>query len=415
MNGDQPFALGDGQKDIAVGDWRQEECRRKIADRAGFRHTNPGGRATAFMNELAELIRREIKQGGDLSYARFMELALYHAQWGYYERPAEVAPGQQGDFYTSVSVGPLFGQMLAFQFAADLASLGGKCQIVEAGAHDGRLARDILTWLDRQRPDLRVAVEYWLLEPSPRRRQLQEVLLAEFGGRVRWFDSWSAVPSSGVRGVIFGNELLDAFPVHRLAWNARSRVWEELGVTVAGPGDGFTWKRLAPRLANGESHPLAPVLPEALLDVLPDGFLTEAGLAAAAWWRQAAGALSAGQLLTLDYGLTREEFFTPERGRGTTRAYRRHQVTADLLADPGGQDLTAQVNFSAVREAGEAAGLRTTTWVSQAQFLTAILSRILAARESFGDWGSAQNRQFQTLTHPEHLGRPFRVLAQSRS
>ena len=128
----------------------------------------------------------------------------------------------------------------------------------------------------------------------------------------------------------------------------------------------------------------------------------------------AAGALRAGQLLAFDYGLTREEFFTPERGRGTVRAYRRHQATADLLADPGEQDLTAQVNFSAVREAGEAAGLRTTTWVSQAKFLTTILGRILAARESFGEWGSAQNRQFQTLTHPEHLGRPFRVLGQSR-
>jgi len=132
-----------------------------------------------------------------------------------------------------------------------------------------------------------------------------------------------------------------------------------------------------------------------------------------AWWREAAGALEFGKLLTFDYGFTMEQIFAPERRNGTLRAYRHHRLAGDVLADPGLQDLTAQVNFSTLRAAGEAAGLTTECFELQAQFLSRIAFR-QGAEAQRGLMDNERARQFHTLTHPDHLGRAFRVLAQSR-
>ena len=151
------------------------------------------------------------------------------------------------------------------------------------------------------------------------------------------------------------------------------------------------------------------------MDVLPDGYIIETCPAAENWWREAAGVLGRGRLMTIDYGLTADELFSPGRTRGTLRAYFRHHASDDLLANPGEQDLTAHVNFSAIQAAGEACGLKTETFSTQAQFLTGIAEEVFKNPNSFGEWGAQQTRQFQTLTHPEHLGRAFRVLVQSRA
>lgn len=131
-----------------------------------------------------------------------------------------------------------------------------------------------------------------------------------------------------------------------------------------------------------------------------------------AWWRQAAGALRCGKLLTLDYGLSALDFFTPGRAHGTLRTYAQHRSSSDLLAAPGQQDLTAHVNFTALQSAGESAGLRTEALTTQSRFLTAIATRAWNATAPPTD--PAVLRQFQTLTHPDHLGRSFSVLVQSR-
>ena len=347
-----------------------------------------------------------------VSLARFMEQALYCPETGYYERD-KAAPGRAGDFFTSVTAGPLFGPLLAFQFAEWLENLpAGGVQIVEAGAHDGRLAADILGWLGKMRPALAANLRYWIIEPSPRRRAWQETKLENFAGQVGWFDHPSALADKGVNGVIFSNELLDAFPVRRLGWSAASQSWFEWGVGVR--GENFVWEKLSdPGLAD-ELGAAGLDAPSELLAVLPDGFTVEISPAAAAWWRQAALALRAGKLLTLDYGLAAGEFFAPQRGQGTLRAYHRHHVSGDVLANPGGQDLTAHVNFTHLQRTGEAAGLRTDGLVSQASFLTRIAEKIWREESTFGEWTPATVRQFQTLTHPEHLGRSFRVLTQSR-
>jgi SAM-dependent MidA family methyltransferase len=151
-----------------------------------------------------------------------------------------------------------------------------------------------------------------------------------------------------------------------------------------------------------------------LLAVLPDGFTTEICPAAAHWWRQAASVLQRGRLLTFDYGCSSDEFFLPQRANGTLRAYHRHKRSGDLLENIGDQDLTAHVNFSSLIEAGELAGLQTEQFCSQAEFLTRVIGPVPGDRPAFGEWTPARARQFQTLTHPEHLGRSFKVLVQRR-
>jgi SAM-dependent MidA family methyltransferase len=202
---------------------------------------------------------------------------------------------------------------------------------------------------------------------------------------------------------MFSNELLDAFPVHRFGWDAQNKKWFEWGVAVA--SDKFIWAQIQPSAFS--------LQPSALEAVLPDGYTVETSPAAEIWWREAAGVLARGKLLAIDYGFTDDELFSPARTRGTLRAYFRHTATDDLLANPGEQDLTAHVNFSAIQKAGEDAGLKTEFFGSQAKFLT----EILAAAErgnTLGKWSTKQTRQFQTLTHPEHLGRAFRALVQTK-
>ena len=147
--------------------------------------------------------------------------------------------------------------------------------------------------------------------------------------------------------------------------------------------------------------------------MLPDGYTIETCPAAESWWREAANILGHGKLLTIDYGFAADELFSPSRMHGTLRAYYRHHASDDPLANVGEQDLTAHVNFSAIRAAGESAGLKTETFSTQSQFLTRIFGKA-SKDDFFGKWNTNRTRQFQTLTHPEHLGRAFRVLVQSR-
>ena len=356
-------------------------------------------------------IRNEIAESGAIPFARFMALALYCPDCGYYEKEKDTL-GQRGDFYTSVSVGSLFGELLAYEFAQWLQELpmaDGRLRIVEAGAHDGKLARDIAGWLCHHRGQLFERVEYLIIEPSTRRQAWQRETLKEFGSKVRWSRDLSTSAPSTICGVIFSNELLDAMPVRRLGWDAKRREWFEWG--VAFDRDQFVWARM-PAILEPSSLVFYPS--RDLANVLPDGFTTEVCPDADVWWRLAARALRHGKLLTLDYGLGAEEFFTPQRANGTLRACHRHRFVDDVLANPGEQDLTAHVNFTAIQRAGEAVGLKTEALVSQAKFLTGIAQRAWAEGSDFGSWTQERTRQFQTLTHPDHLGRPFKVLLQSR-
>ncbi len=358
-------------------------------------------------------IREEILQSGAIPFARFMELALYCPETGYYETQKNTV-GRAGDFITSVSVGSLFGELLAFQFAEWLEELriaNCKLRIVEAGAHDGKLAADILNWLKIHRPKLFSEIKYVIIEPSLRRQEWQRNTLKSFTN-VRWHSSFEnlklKIQNSKLHGVLFSNELLDAFPVRRLGLDSKAKSWFEWGVTL--DGKKFSWTKISPTdLPSAICH-----LPSALLSVLPDNYTIEISPAAENWWREAAGILTHGKLLAIDYGFNSDEQFLPARLKGTLRAYYRHQVSDDLLANVGEQDLTAHVNFSAIQKVGEEVGLKTEKYCTQPQFLTRILQKAVAEK-TFASLDAKQIRQFQTLTHPEHLGRAFRVLVQSRA
>jgi SAM-dependent MidA family methyltransferase len=363
-------------------------------------------------NTAANVICREINEAGPISFARFMELALYCPELGFYERfPHRI--GRTGDFFTSVSVGPLFGQLLAFQFSRWLETmepLGARWHMVEAGAHDGQLSLDILTWLNHHAPKTLARLAYLILEPSRRRQSWQRAKLAEVCPDVRWIRDWTELAHGSLHGIIFSNELLDALPVQRYGWGAEAREWFEYGVTLQ---EGrLAWCRL-PRGADVDSALLSQV-PESIQPLLADGFVVESVPEARKWWHQAAAALGYGRLVTIDYGRGSSLIPDPARPEGSLRAYRQHRIAPNLLADPGEQDLTAHVDFGCLREAGEAAGLRTLELTSQGRFLVGVLDQAVRLQAPGLSWRRSALGQFQMLTHPEHLGERFKVFVQAR-
>jgi len=365
------------------------------------------------VSQLVEKIAREIAEQGAMSFARFMDLALYCPVYGYYETEADTI-GRRGDYYTSVSVGPVFGELLAWQMVQWLDAAGGKL-LVEAGAHRGELARDILRWLRRWRSDVFEPLQYWIVEPSERRQKWQRKTLAEYGNKLHWAKDFeelkgkiSIAPASvGIQGVIFSNELLDAMPVHRLGWDAGARAWIEWGVGME--SGRFVWKRLGPF----EGAVPAEFKSDEVRALLPDGYMIEVSPAAGNWWSKAARLLAAGKLLTFDYGFGTGELLSPARMRGTLRAYHKHRLSEDVLACPGEQDITAHVDFFAIHSAGEEAGLKTEEFLTQERFLSRIATRMAGVPRQAEQWTAEWTRQFKTLIHPEHMGSRFKVFIQS--
>ena len=359
---------------------------------------------------LKSIIVETITRQGPISTAQFMELALYHPLHGYYE--AEGRIGKSGDFITSVSVGDLFGALLCEQLRRWTKEQGGGCPFwVESGAHDGQLACDILDYCQRRHPQTYERVRYLIVEPSETRRRRQERRLERHSSKMQWIKSWGECRPNSISGVIFSNELLDAFPVERICWDAANRIWRRWGVTAK---DGNLHWCILPEPFSSLAPGFGGEFSEEIFEHLPDGFTTEVGVAASHWWRQAADRLAGGYLFTIDYGLAAQEFFAPCRRRGTLRAYSRHRQTLNLLENPGQQDLTGHVNYTALLEAGQSKGLETVGIQPQEKFLMDIL-RHLSKDERLADiLTPSRIRQLQSLVHPDHFGRAFSVLIQKR-
>lgn len=358
---------------------------------------------------LEEIIRAEIEKDGVISLARFMELALYHPELGYYQKHTRQT-GRSGDFYTSVSVGSLYGELLGYEFARLLEPLSGPVSLVEGGAHDGELARDLLRYLQQYRPELFERLSYVILEPSAKRRREQEARLEIFGGKIQWQRGWER--GFEFRGICFSNELLDAMPLHPFRWSTSIRRWREWGVGVL-KGE-IAWVPLPPERRETGAAKLLPEVPPELAEVLPDDFSIEVCPYALNWWASAACALQEGYLWTADYGFTQEEFLRPERQEGTLRGYSRHRASRSVLEAPGSQDITAHINFTHLITTGERCGLSTQGFLQQGAYLKTILEKIQRSPADFPLWTPMRYRQLTSLMHPEHLGRAFRILVQAR-
>jgi SAM-dependent MidA family methyltransferase len=329
--------------------------------------------------ELA--ICSEIATRGPMTFARFMELALYHPQWGYYTAPDSPAHiGRGGDFYTNVSVGALFGQLLAMQFAEMWEAMGKppKFTLLELGAHRGQLATDVRAWAARERPDFNAALE---------------IVARDYPGEL----------PQAVTGCIFSNELVDALPVHLIT--RRNGEWRELLVTEHDGRLTFTAAPLSSDALREEVSHLP--LPAA------DGFTTEVHLVAGRWMERVAQCLQRGFVLTIDYGYTAGEYYAPHRKAGTLLCYHQHRSNSDPLLRVGEQDITAHVNFTALAERGAAARLPSLGFCDQSCFVAGLIEK--AGVDFLARLSPKATAQLKTLLHPELMGRTFKVLVQHRA
>jgi SAM-dependent MidA family methyltransferase len=355
------------------------------------------------MSQLEGIIRAEILASGPVRFDRFMEMALYHPGLGYYAKSGgPPAIGRSGDFVTSVSVGPLFGRLLARQFYQMWHLLGKprRCAVIEQGAHDGQLARDILEWCRVETPDFFEAMQYAMVQPSGAARPV----LAEFADHVRCFEVPESLKAEAV-GIFFSNELVDAFPVRRII--RRSGEWREQHVGVDGA-------RLIWTDQPVEDAELIQVIEGLNLPAI-EGYTTEINQRARDWISRVAGVMSRGYVLTIDYGYPASIYYAPLRTGGTLTARVKHQVVDDVLAGPGGCDITSHVDFTALARAGEAAGLETLGFVDQQRFLTGVAHDELSGAEGPQVKIEENPGAWQTLTHPEHFGARFHALVQAKN
>jgi SAM-dependent MidA family methyltransferase len=342
---------------------------------------------------LIALLREDIACRGPIPFRDFMAAALYHPEFGYYGS-GRACIGREGDFFTNVSVGALFGKLLARQFAEMWERLGRPAafMIVEQGANRGDFARDALGALQEFAPECSAATSYWIVEPLPTLRTQQAATLAEFE-KVRWTASLEELPR--FTGLHFSNELVDAMPVHRIA--RVGGFWTEQYVD-------FREERFV--LAGGPVSSTALEARISALPALPEGYRTEVNLAALDWITALAARLERGFVLAIDYGFSREEYYRPERTDGTLSAYAGHRRESDPLARPGEIDLTAHVEFTSLVERAEENELRALGFTDQHHFMVG-LGKLHFTK---GTTAPREIAAFKTLMHPNLMGRSFKVL-----
>jgi SAM-dependent MidA family methyltransferase len=345
---------------------------------------------------LTALIRRTIGKNGPVSFAWFMEQALYHPEFGYYSS-GQCEIGRRGDYFTNVSVGPLFGGLLAGQFAEMWESLGrpGDFTIVEQGAHHGDFARDVLAAAREQAPEFFAALRYRIIEPFPILQERQTETLRDFGAKAGWERSLDDLkPFCGVH---FSNELLDAMPVHLLQRQSVSG-WEERFVGDSNAGFTFVAKPIGDENLRRQ---IAKIPSD-----LPTPYETEVNLGALKWVETVARKLTRGFVLVVDYGYARDQFYAPERTSGTLQCHAAHRKGSSPLEGVGRTDITAHVDWTSVAERAEECRLTLSGFTDQHHFITGLLSkRSLEENE---------RRALQTLLHPELLGTRFQYLGLSK-
>ncbi|HEY9736011.1 MAG TPA: class I SAM-dependent methyltransferase [Trichocoleus sp.] len=369
---------------------------------------------------LYRLIVDRIKQAPQrrISFAEFMDLALYHPQQGYYASQESVI-GPQGDFITSPHLGHDFGELLAEQFAElwKILNCPELFTVVEMGAGQGLAAWDVLKFLEQTYPDCFAALQYAIVERSAALRAAQQQRLEIWGDKVYWTEL-DAIPTNSVTGCFFSNELVDALPVHQVVLTEAGLY--EVFVTVAEDAE-----TLVETMAELSDLRLAAYFELVGIDLTPErypiGYRTEVNLAALAWMKAVAQRLRRGFVVTVDYGYPARRYYGEMRSQGTLQCYYRHAHHNDPYSHIGHQDITAHVDFTALERQGERYGLTTLGQTQQAMFLMALglgerlhaLSNIQESTTEALQFAIQRRDVLHQLISPMGLGN-FNVLVQGK-
>lgn len=368
-------------------------------------HFGRGGSAGR-VTPLEELLAERVRRYGPITFADFMRECLYHPVYGYYSKAESE---RFADYYTSVDVHPIFGRLLARQFAEMWERLGWPEEflLVEAGAGVGRLATHILDFCETKLPDFYNALRYVAVERSASRREQAEKRLERHAASGHLRVSVE-MPSQIPAGCGFSNELIDALPVHRVVMRN-----DGLRENFVGFSDG----RFVDLVKALSTYAINEYFATQGITLREDQH-AEAGLEACDWIAEVGRRVGRGFVLTIDYGHPAAELFDERHMRGTLLAYRNQRVSEDFYASPGEQDLTAHVNFTALETWGKRSGLETAGFTSQTAFLLA-----LGQKNEFADLydeGQTEPEQvrgrlhLKMLIHPEGMGERFQVLVQQK-
>ncbi|BAU04183.1 class I SAM-dependent methyltransferase [Fischerella sp. NIES-3754] len=370
-----------------------------------------------------------------ITFATYMDMALYHPDYGYYSTQA-VNIGKRGDFFTSVHLGPDFGELLAEQFVQMWEILGQPVpfSLVEMGAGQGHLALDILNYLKLRYPNFFAALQYIIVEKSPILRQEQQQRLQEFTVQIQ--SSLEEILSNSIVGCFFSNELVDALPVHQFILEQGQL--REIYVTLQQESIVNSQELSTPPLLTSPRPPIPPTsfteitaepstpklaeyfdlvgiqFPE---NVYPEGYRSEVNLAALDWLSVVADRLQRGYVLTIDYGYPASRYYNPRRSQGTLQCYWHHQRHNNPYINIGRQDITAHVDFTALERWGERCGLAKVGLTQQELFLMALGlgDRIAALSYTNQPISDLLRRRdaLRQLLDPFGLG-GFSILAQSK-
>jgi len=352
---------------------------------------------------LPSLIRKEIYEAaGAISFRRFMELALYHPEHGYYAS-GKSRIGREGDFFTSVSLGNIYGRLLGSVCREVWETLGrpSPFTIIEQGANDGSMASDILEATQDGDKDFGRAVRFMIVEPFPKNQQLQQNKLRDFKN-VSWVPSLEEIPD--FIGIHLSNELLDAFPVDSLRWNGS--LWEEEVVECRNG-----------HLAWGTRPIHDPGLQSATASLptnLSKGYRLEINRGIRPWLSTLHARLQRGIILTVDYGQAGEDRYAPHRADGTLLAYKKHECFNDPIPFPGERDITAQVDFTALSKLAQEVGFEILGYSDQHHFLVGIAEPWLRSLGDFSEKSDAAKsdlRALQSLLNPGSMGIQFKAIA----
>ncbi|MGR3177858.1 MAG: class I SAM-dependent methyltransferase [Candidatus Anammoxibacter sp.] len=362
-------------------------------------------------NNISEYLKQLIKSDGRITFARYMDIALYHPEFGYYCTDIPKI-GKDGDYYTSPDVHPFMGQVLGTQLIEMWKILGEETfYIVEMGAGKGLMALDILKYIKENSQRFYKCLTYIIIEKSNTFRANQSKLLNPFKEKIQWLDSISCLNNSKkFIGTFISNELVDALPFHRVYQDGNAL--KELFVTI----DQDTFVEEVGELSTGK---LSNYLKRLKIS-LTDGMKTEINLEAVNWMKSVASALHKGFVITIDYGFPAHIYYEPSRINGTFLCYHNHSVNEKPFERIGKQDITAHVDYTSLAFEGRESGLDLLSYTDLSSFLVSYGKEILE-KEMERIQGLNQISAFKAtsaiknLIHPEGMGGKFKVLIQCKN